>query len=232
MNNKYTYEIGKVYGVKRLDRLEVCNGHTTAVVSCVLCGKVSKVRPSSLFTEKNTSCMCKTRSVLGDSSGRLYATYHNMKYRCYTETAHEYENYGGRGITVCDEWLGENGYMTFKAWALENGYNDTLTIDRINSDEGYSPSNCQWISKAENTARANSSKRTQHRKTVRGSYYAISPCGERTVFENANQFAKEHNLSANAVRKSARSGKQACGWQFGYIEDLTDRTSIDYRKPE
>lgn len=220
MNRKYDYDIGKVYGLKRLDALEYINGHTVAFVSCVLCGKQSVVRPSSLFRSKNTSCTCVTKSVDGESGSRLYGIYHNMKYRCATETANEYDNYGARGIKVCSEWLGKDGYLAFKDWALNNGYEDNLTIDRIDPDKGYCPENCQWVTKSENTSRANSSKRTQHRKSDNGRYYATDSNGVYYEFDNACLFAEQHNIVARNLRKHARNGKPLNGWKFGYIDNL------------
>ena len=86
---------------------------------------------------------------------RIYAIYHNMKYRCLTPTAPAYEHYGGRGIKVCPEWLGEHGFENFYAWAMANGYADNLTIDREDIEGDYEPSNCRWITKSLNTALSN-----------------------------------------------------------------------------
>lgn len=79
----------------------------------------------------------------------LYSTYYGMKTRCYNENHESYKHYGGRGISVCDEWLGKNGFLEFNKWAIENGWNEGLTIDRIDNDKGYSPSNCRWVKHAE-----------------------------------------------------------------------------------
>jgi len=92
----------------------------------------------------------------GMSYTRLYKIWCDMKVRCLNKNNKFYKNYGGRGIKVCKVW---HDFINFKEWALNNGYDDTLTIDRINSNGDYEPTNCQWITKAKNTTEMN--KRTK-----------------------------------------------------------------------
>jgi hypothetical protein len=72
-----------------------------------------------------------------------------MHTRCTNHKAKDYKYYGERGITICEEWNGENGYENFSKWARENGYEENLTIDRIDVDGIYEPSNCRWVTQAE-----------------------------------------------------------------------------------
>ena len=86
----------------------------------------------------------------GESSSkyaRILRIHRAMIHRCYNKNDMNYHHYGGRGIIVCEEWL--NDYYIFKKWALENGYSDNLSIDRVDVNGNYEPSNCTWITIAE-----------------------------------------------------------------------------------
>lgn len=114
------------------------------------CGTIRKVLSCNLLSGKSISCGCVQREKAGKinkthglSKTRIYRIYKGMKSRCYNHNNPAYNYYGGRGIKMCDEWL--NDFMNFYNWAMSNGYNDTLSIDRINVNNGYSPNNCRWI---------------------------------------------------------------------------------------
>ena len=118
------------------------------------CGNEKIIAGNALKSGVTLSCGCyhkevtgKIRRTHGGTGTRLHSIWQNMKARCYRESAREYENYGGRGITICDEW--RNDYKAFHDWAVENGYADNLTIDRKNVNGNYEPSNCRWITNEE-----------------------------------------------------------------------------------
>lgn len=73
-----------------------------------------------------------------------------MKARCRDKSYPSFHRYGGRGITICDDW--KNNFVAFYDWAIENGYSDDLEIDRINNDGNYEPNNCRWVTKSENAS--------------------------------------------------------------------------------
>lgn len=85
--------------------------------------------------------------VHGKTKTRLYNIWSGMKKRCYRPRTRSYKYYGGRGITICDEWL--NNFQAFYDWAIANGYQDDLSIDRIDNDGNYEPSNCRWATAKE-----------------------------------------------------------------------------------
>lgn len=80
----------------------------------------------------------------GLTNTRIYRIWKSMKTRCYNPKHDHYDSYGGKNIKICDKW--KNDFMNFYSWSLKNGYNDNLSIDRIDNNKDYTPDNCRWIS--------------------------------------------------------------------------------------
>lgn len=98
---------------------------------------------------KSCGCICNMRKsengkYKGLSKTRIFTIWKGMHYRCESSKCDCHELYGGRGIKVCEEWTGTQGFFNFLRWSLENGYADGLSIDRKNNDGDYEPSNCRW----------------------------------------------------------------------------------------
>lgn len=125
------------------------------------CGKETVVDVCELVSGSTISCGCYIAEKLqkgnikhGGCYDRLYKVFANMKNRCYNRNSVDYKYYGGRNIIICDSWL--NNYNEFKKWAYENGYDENAkygecTIDRIDVNGNYEPSNCRWVSMATQT---------------------------------------------------------------------------------
>lgn len=129
------------------------NGEITWLCECE-CGNTGIIKGGDLRSGKSQSCGCLRRElgspnyVHGMTGTKIYKMWKNMKARCYNpSTGKDFINYGERGITVCDEW--RDSFQNFCDWAMKNGYRDGLTIERIDVNKGYEPSNCTFIPMSE-----------------------------------------------------------------------------------
>lgn len=118
----------------------------------------------------------------GRKGTRLYRIYNNMKTRCYNPNSKSYKYYGARGIGICSEWL--NNFSAFKVWALSNGYQDNLTIERLDVNGNYDPSNCVW---ATYKVQANNT-RSNHLFTIDG------------ITMNLTEWSEYYSISVKTVR--------------------------------
>lgn len=147
------------------------------------CGTERIVSANSLKNGASKSCGCyhsdimkdvghKANTTHGMSETRLYAIYKHMLNRCYNVNDISYKNYGQRGVIMCDEW--KESFESFMNWALANGYKDNLSIDRINVESNYSPSNCRWSTEKEQA----NNRRSNRNYTYNGETHNITEWAE------------------------------------------------------
>ena len=144
------------------------NKRTLWVCRCD-CGKEITVESYNLRNGHTLSCGCyqkeatsKSNKTHGLTKTRVYKIWVCMKNRCYQKSYHAFRHYGGRGIIVCDEW--RDNFQAFYVWAMANGYADNLSIDRIDVNGNYEPSNCRWLTMSEQ----NKNKRVKNGYKIKG----------------------------------------------------------------
>lgn len=156
--------IGRQFGEWTVIAFDGCDGKNTTYLCRCSCGTERHLRKNVLIHGLSKSCGCKRGEHIsvatknksktphsnpfkgtGEGKTRLHVIWDGMKKRCNCLTDKHYKWYGARGIKVCNEW--SNSFQTFKTWALENGYEPSLEIDRIDNDGNYEPSNCRWVTR-------------------------------------------------------------------------------------
>lgn len=138
----------------RIKKERTKNGHVQWICKCE-CGRLTAVLANNLSRGNSRSCgkCCNRSRTHGMSSSKLYKVWSSMKYRCLSPNDPSYYLYGGKGVSVCEEWLKFEGFLN---WAKKSGYKPGLTLERKDSNGDYCPKNCSWIPKgkqSENTSR-------------------------------------------------------------------------------
>lgn len=158
------------------------------------CGLEKEYILRNLTIGTTKSCGCHKKSTIVKLSlkhgfakrklnSRIYRTWRKMKERCENEKVHNYHRYGGRGITVCDEW--KNNFQAFYDWAMANGYQSNLTIDRKDNNGNYEPDNCRW---ATNVQQARNRANTKLNESQVESIRTLYSTSEKTQKEIGNIF--------------------------------------------
>ena len=166
------------------------------------CGNTVAVRGNALATGHTKSCGClRTEQMIkhnhkhGGYYTRMYTIWGNMKSRCNNPRAVNYAAYGGRGVRVCEEW--KNSFENFQIWALSSGYEETLTLDRIDVNGDYCPENCRWITHKEQQ----SNKRNNRMLTYNGETH--------TAAEWARKLNMDYLLLHNRITRLGWSAEKA-----------------------
>ena len=218
MDKYVNTDIG-IYHVEALcDRLTP-DGHKLYHVRCLYCDFESDMRMSDIKYPK----ICKHKSITGRiinfkpiwNNRKLKNIFDGMLDRCYNKSNKDYRWYGEKGITICNEWL--DYPESFEQWALKNGYEDGLTIDRKNSDDNYCPENCQWITQEENSRKA-------------GNVNWITVRGETLT---GRQWAQRFGLNINLINRYIRLyGRQkVCELINAMLDEYPSTKHREYREP-
>ena len=168
-----TYPSGNVRWLCRCD----CGRYTHSTGCYLKSGKVKGCK--CVLSER----MTRLNTKHGGFGTRLYEIWRQMHRRCYGTKTKSYPNYGGRGITICDEW---REFEPFRDWALANGYAEDLTIDRIDVNGNYNPENCRWTTDKEQA----NNKRNNHFLEFNGEKHTVSEWADRYGVEQRKLFAR------------------------------------------
>jgi hypothetical protein len=171
------------------------------------CGNIKTISGNKLRSGNTRSCGCFREEHRGDNNrthgmanNRLYTIWLNMRSRCYNPKNISYRNYGGRGISVCNEWRGS--FEKFMDWSFYHGYNEALTIDRIDFNGNYSPQNCKWATKIEQA----NNKRNNHVINIDGE--------EKTISE----WARIYGINCDTIERRINA--------YGWDEQIAVKTPV------
>ena len=160
------------------------------------CGTIKLLHGSRIYKGYIKSCGCLVQDRIKEVCGthlkthtRLYNIWYHMRNRCNNKNNKDYPYYGGRGITVCDDW--NNNFILFETWAINNGYTEKLTIDRIDSNKEYSPNNCKWSTRKEQII---------NRRPFKSRFF------KERLEKSIKQMAEEHNIPTYIVFSRLRLG--------------------------
>jgi hypothetical protein len=164
------------------------------------CGNQKEITGKDLRSGQTVSCGCynKEKSTKhGMYKSRIFNIYRGIKDRCFNKNRPEYIYYGGKGITICEEWSDkENGFINFYKWAIENNYDDNLSIDRIDGNGNYCPENCRWVTHTEqmrNTSRCTYLSKDGKTQTIAEWSREIGTC-QSAIKKRIEKFSIEKDI--------------------------------------
>ena len=150
------------------------------------CGNTKEISESNLCSGKTKSCGCLRVPPLvtkhNGSNEKLYGIWTAMKQRCQNKNDRNYFRYGGRGISVCDEW--SNNYGAFREWCYEHGYKEGLELDREDNNGDYTPENCRFVTHRENLLNTHRAKKYREANNGIDLYYRVMPSTEEELAEH------------------------------------------------
>lgn len=187
---KWCKDNGWTKGLK-VDRIDATKEYSPD--NCYLGLKNTRKQESEPFRERKRREIAQLKKEQGIyrkcTKDRLYKIWQDMRDRCFNPNNIHHSYYGGRGITVCGEWLGKCGYINFYKWAKKNGYSLNLTIDRIDSNGNYEPSNCRWVTMK------------QQARNKRNNRFIMYKGSEMTIAEASETFDIPYSYIYNRIIK-------------------------------
>lgn len=227
---------GNKYG--RLTALEIdwnkTKRRTYWICECE-CGNKKSVRSDCLKRGQVKSCGCLHKEQAdinlnhgpthGMTGTRLYEIWLGMKKRCYNSNSKRYNKYGGKGIEVCEEW--RNDFENFYKWAMENGYKDNLTIDRIDNDGDYRPENCRWATMKQQCNNRSSCIKIEYK----GKRYTIKEIAEKLNIPAKTLYAryKRGDRDKRLLRPLGKNRKTTKG-QKNHNAKITKATAKEIKR--
>ena len=188
-----------------------CKGHQTMWLCKCECGNETEVAKGNLLNGHTKSCGClkhqeSKNKTHGKCNNRLYYIWRDMLNRCYNENVPDYPNYGGRGIAVCDEW--KNDFQAFYDWMMSQGYEigairGKYTLDRINVDDNYCPSNCRLV----NTKEQQNNRRNNILVEYNGKSYTLAQLSDLTGIKYGTLHKRIQILKWSVKRAVEKGGE-------------------------
>lgn len=212
---------GKIFGRWNVLESVGSNEHNKRIwlCECSCENKTQKVVVgSSLVNGSSQSCGClalESRTTHRLSNSRIYDIYINIKSRCYNENSDSFSDYGGRGIKVCNEWMSEeDGFINFYNWSISNGYQDDLSIDRIDVNGNYEPNNCRWATAKEqgNNRRNNVIIEIDDKRKTAAQWANEKGIKVQSVYSRIKNGWKEENLLNDAKKAIKHSNVKGITW--------------------
>lgn len=202
---------GRLTVIREVERIRYASGNSHRVWECLCdCGNIIRCTTDRLRRGNTKSCGCLRKEITskknykhGGTKTKLYRIWDEMNGRCFCKTNKAYKNYGARGIRVCDEW--RKNFSLFRSWALSNGYQEGLTIERIDNNGNYCPDNCKWIPKSEQPK----NRRNCHLITFNGKTQTLSEWSrelhvDRECVRNKEKILGDWTLALEAVLNSPK----------------------------
>ena len=206
----------EVFIGQKINRLEILDLFYEKYTLCCKCKCecgiiIEKVVVRSLFSGNTKSCGCLQREIAvdyntkhGQREERIYSIWRNMRNRCRNSNIPNFGDYGGRGISVCEEWA--NDFMSFYNWSMENGYSDELSLDRKDNNGCYCPENCHWVTQFEQANNKRNNRYIQHNGEIHtvAEWGRITGIGQGTILRRLKLGWDADKILTTPVRKKAR----------------------------